>query len=78
MYSPCLMLPRFYRTPPLDLGEASTAPDFTALSFYKIFGFPDLGALIVRKSTVSVLERRKFFGGGYSGYGDSLRSAMAC
>ena len=54
----------FLSTAPLDLGEASTAPDFTALSFYKIFGFPDLGALIVRKSTASVLERRKFFGGG--------------
>ena len=37
-------------TAPLNLGPASSAPDFTALSFYKIFGFPDLGALIVRKS----------------------------
>ncbi|KAJ6003578.1 hypothetical protein N7522_006270 [Penicillium canescens] len=44
----------FLSTAPLDFGEASTAPntapDFTALSFHKIFGFPDLGALIVRKS----------------------------
>ncbi|KAJ5610718.1 hypothetical protein N7510_007437 [Penicillium lagena] len=49
-------------TAPLDLGTA--APDFTALSFYKIFGFPDLGALIVRKSAARVFERRRFFGGG--------------
>lgn len=49
-------------TAPLDIG--SVAPDFTALSFYKIFGFPDLGALIVRKSATRVLERRRYFGGG--------------
>lgn len=54
----------FVSTAPLDLGKATGAPDFTALSFYKIFGFPDLGALIVRKSAARVLERRKFFGGG--------------
>ena len=35
-------------TAQLDLGDEETAPDFVALSFYKIFGFPDLGALIVR------------------------------
>lgn len=51
-------------TAPLDLGPCSSAPDFTALSFYKIFGFPDLGALIVRKSAARVFERRKYFGGG--------------
>ncbi|KAJ5579783.1 uncharacterized protein N7459_005768 [Penicillium hispanicum] len=49
-------------TAPLDLSSA--APDFTALSFYKIFGFPDLGALIVRKSAGRIFERRKYFGGG--------------
>ncbi|KAE8372979.1 molybdenum cofactor sulfurase protein [Aspergillus bertholletiae] len=49
---------------PLDLSDASAAPDFTALSFYKIFGFPDLGALIVRKSAAGMIEKRKFFGGG--------------
>ncbi|KAJ5175086.1 Molybdenum cofactor sulfurase [Penicillium canariense] len=49
-------------TAPLDIGLA--APDFTALSFYKIFGFPDLGALIVRKSAARVFERRRYFGGG--------------
>ncbi|KAI2712674.1 hypothetical protein CBS147354_7861 [Penicillium roqueforti] len=51
-------------TAPLDLGPSSSAPDFTVLSFYKIFGFPDLGALIVRKSAARVFERRNFFGGG--------------
>lgn len=51
-------------TAPLDLSSVQAAPDFTALSFYKIFGFPDLGALIVRKSAARVFERRRFFGGG--------------
>ena len=51
-------------TSPLDLNKASKAPDFTVLSFYKIFGFPDLGALIVRKESASVLQRRSYFGGG--------------
>lgn len=40
------------------------APDFTALSFYKIFGFPDLGALIVRRKSDHILSWRKYFGGG--------------
>ncbi|OAP54891.1 hypothetical protein AYL99_10591 [Fonsecaea erecta] len=51
-------------TAPLDLSDDTTAPDFTALSFYKIFGFPDLGALIVRKSSGDILRRRRYFGGG--------------
>lgn len=54
----------FVSTAPLDLSDTSTAPDFTALSFYKIFGFPDLGALIIRKTAAGILEKRKFFGGG--------------
>jgi len=49
---------------PLDLGDKDSAPDFTVLSFYKIFGFPDLGALIVRKDSADVLLRRAYFGGG--------------
>ncbi|KAK3395886.1 putative pyridoxal phosphate binding protein [Sordaria brevicollis] len=50
---------------PLDLSDSTTAPDFTVLSFYKIFGFPDLGALIVRKdSAQDVFSSRKYFGGG--------------
>ncbi|KAF2772366.1 PLP-dependent transferase [Teratosphaeria nubilosa] len=51
-------------TAPLDLSDSATAPDFVALSFYKIFGFPDIGALIVRKESAHVLEDRKYFGGG--------------
>lgn len=44
--------------------DPETAPDFTCLSFYKIFGFPDLGALVVRRSSGHVLNMRKYFGGG--------------
>ncbi|KAF7913774.1 uncharacterized protein EAF01_000180 [Botrytis porri] len=51
-------------TSPLDLSDASKAPDFTVLSFYKIFGFPDLGALIVRRDSGAILQTRKYFGGG--------------
>ncbi|KAJ8606960.1 hypothetical protein MRB53_040625 [Persea americana] len=41
-----------------------TQPDFTVLSFYKIFGLPDLGALVVRKQSGHILQWRKYFGGG--------------
>lgn len=51
-------------TTPLDLSNHLFAPDFVALSFYKIFGFPDLGALIVRKAAGHVFDKRKYFGGG--------------
>lgn len=51
-------------TSPLDLSDPATAPDFVALSFYKIFGFPNIGALLVRKDSAHVLESRKYFGGG--------------
>ncbi|KAK3699481.1 hypothetical protein LTR37_016438 [Vermiconidia calcicola] len=51
-------------TSPLDLGNVDAAPDFSALSLYKIFGFPDLGALIVKKSAAHVFEQRRYFGGG--------------
>ena len=54
----------YVMTAQLDLSDEKTAPDFTALSFYKIFGFPDLGALIVRKAAGSILRQRRFFGGG--------------
>jgi molybdenum cofactor sulfurtransferase len=54
----------FVSTSPLDLSDHVSSPDFIALSFYKIFGFPDLGALIVRKSSAHILEHRKYFGGG--------------
>ncbi|KAL1306208.1 hypothetical protein AAFC00_004305 [Neodothiora populina] len=48
----------------LDLGNTSTAPDFVALSFYKIFGFPNVGALLVQKQSQHVLKDRAYFGGG--------------
>ncbi|EHK96394.1 putative Molybdenum cofactor sulfurase [Glarea lozoyensis 74030] len=51
-------------TSPLDFRDPHSAPDFTAVSFYKIFGFPDLGGLIVRRATGHVLTWRKYFGGG--------------
>ena len=51
-------------TCPLDLSDASTTPDFTIISFYKIFGYPDLGALIVRKDSAAPLLQRKYFSGG--------------
>lgn len=51
-------------TAPLDLSNSDLAPDFVALSFYKVFGFPDLGALIVRKESGDTLRKRRYFGGG--------------
>ncbi|CAM1507077.1 Fc.00g067180.m01.CDS01 [Cosmosporella sp. VM-42] len=54
----------FSATSRLDLSDRNLAPDFTVLSLYKIFGFPDLGALIVRRSAESVFDDRKYFGGG--------------
>ena len=54
----------YVATAQLDLRDLDNAPDFTALSFYKTFGFPDLGALIVRKASGHVLSERRYFGGG--------------
>ena len=54
----------YVATAQLDLSNEETAPDFTALSFYKIFGFPDLGALIARKKAANVLSKRRYLGGG--------------
>ena len=54
----------FASTAQLDLSDWESAPDFTALSFYKIFGYPDLGALLVRKRASHILRRRSYFGGG--------------
>jgi molybdenum cofactor sulfurtransferase len=51
-------------TSALDLGDAFTAPDFAVISLYKAFGFPDLGALIIRKASAQVLRHKKYFGGG--------------
>ncbi|KAK4217696.1 pyridoxal phosphate-dependent transferase [Rhypophila decipiens] len=44
--------------------DPATAPDFCCVSFYKIFGFPDLGGLVVRKDSGHILALRKYFGGG--------------
>ncbi|KAF2971626.1 hypothetical protein GQX73_g1950 [Xylaria multiplex] len=51
-------------TSPLNLSNAETAPDFTVVSFYKIFGFPDLGGLIVKCETAPIFKQRRYFGGG--------------
>ena len=51
-------------TTALDLAHANSSPDFVAVSFYKIFGLPDLGALVVQKRHASLLRRRRYFGGG--------------
>ncbi|KAL2258543.1 hypothetical protein VTK26DRAFT_8116 [Humicola hyalothermophila] len=44
--------------------DPDAAPDFACVSFYKIFGFPDLGGLVVRRESGHVLALRKYFGGG--------------
>ncbi|ODA81868.1 hypothetical protein RJ55_00373 [Drechmeria coniospora] len=54
----------FSATSQLDLGAVDYAADFTVLSLYKIFGFPDLGALIVRRTSEAVFDHRRYFGGG--------------
>ena len=54
----------YVATAPLDLSDEDKAPDFVALSFYKIFGFPDLGALIVRRDAGHIMHDRNYFGGG--------------
>ncbi|KAL4939207.1 hypothetical protein BDV06DRAFT_231164 [Aspergillus oleicola] len=51
-------------TSPLNLSNAEAAPDFTAVSLYKIFGYPDVGCLIIRKAAAHVLLQRRYFGGG--------------
>ena len=51
-------------TSQLDLSNVNDSADFTVLSFSKIFGFPDLGALIVKTSAGDVFKERRYFGGG--------------
>jgi molybdenum cofactor sulfurtransferase len=52
----------FVPTNRLDLGRFR--PDFVALSFYKMFGFPTgVGALLARKSALAKLNRPWFAGG---------------
>ncbi|ANB10959.1 hypothetical protein AWJ20_3753 [Sugiyamaella lignohabitans] len=48
---------------PIDLLKLN--PDFVIISCYKIFGFPDLGALIVKNEVLpQFFANRKYFGGG--------------
>ncbi|KAF4468360.1 molybdenum cofactor sulfurase [Fusarium albosuccineum] len=54
----------FVATSRLDLSNPDNTPDFVVLSLYKIFGFPDLGALLVRRSAEWIFDHRKYFGGG--------------
>ena len=54
----------YLTTTPLDFSNAAMAPDFTVLSFYKIFGYPDLGAIIVKRDAGPILLQRRYFGGG--------------
>lgn len=52
----------FAPTNPLDLGVVK--PDYVALSFYKIFGYPTgIGALIARRDALAKLHRPWFAGG---------------
>ena len=51
----------FLTTTPLDFSDATVAPDFTVLSFYKIFGYPDLGAIIVRRDAAHMLIQQTLF-----------------
>ncbi|KAF5988451.1 molybdenum cofactor sulfurase [Fusarium coicis] len=54
----------FAATSYLDFSDPNLAPDFTVFSLYKIFGFPDLGALLVKRSSEWMFDSRKYFGGG--------------
>jgi len=54
----------YLTTTPLYYSDHTTAPDFTVFSFYKIFGYPDLGAVIIRRDAGHILRQRRYFGGG--------------
>ena len=52
----------FVPTNPLDL--ATVQPDFVAVSFYKMFGYPTgVGCLLIRKAAIERLSRPWFAGG---------------
>ncbi|PVH90856.1 hypothetical protein DM02DRAFT_647482 [Periconia macrospinosa] len=51
-------------TTSLDLSNPNTAPDFLTMPFYKMYGFPDLGALAVRRSAAYLFDKKRYFGGG--------------
>jgi len=55
----------FVPTNPLDLGRYQ--PDFVAVSFYKMFGYPTgIGALIAQRASLEKLHRPWFSGGTIS------------
>ncbi|KAK7583838.1 hypothetical protein V9T40_004801 [Parthenolecanium corni] len=59
----CLLDAASY-VPTSELNLSHHQADFVVLSFYKMFGYPTgLGALLVRKSSSHVLQKR-YFGGG--------------
>ncbi|PVH90513.1 hypothetical protein DM02DRAFT_547655, partial [Periconia macrospinosa] len=51
-------------TTSLDLSNPDTAPGFLTMSFYKMYGFPDLGALVVRRPAAYLFDKKRYFGGG--------------
>ncbi|OHT11811.1 molybdenum cofactor sulfurase [Tritrichomonas foetus] len=51
----------FLPTSPLNLKKVPA--DFVVVSFYKIFGFPNLGALVVRNDVIPNLRKMGFSGG---------------
>lgn len=58
----CLDAAAFVPTSKLDLQKYQ--PEFVALSFYKIFGYPTgLGCLLVKKTAFQKLEKKWFAGG---------------
>ena len=55
----------FVPTNPLDLGRYQ--PDFVAVSFYKMFGYPTgIGALVAQRAALEKLHRPWFSGGTIS------------
>uniref|UniRef100_A0AC34FNQ3 MOSC domain-containing protein n=1 Tax=Panagrolaimus sp. ES5 TaxID=591445 RepID=A0AC34FNQ3_9BILA len=63
----CVDLASLCSTSPINLQDFNN-PDFVALSFYKIFGYPTgIGALLIRKSDKK-LSPKGFFGGSVDFY----------
>ena len=46
----------------MDFSDERSAPDFIAVDFTSMFGFPQLGGLIVRKRAGHLLQKRRYFG----------------
>ena len=57
----CLDAAAFLPTNRLDLTKYPA--DFVVMSFYKIFGYPNIGALIVKNSVVPMMRKMGFSGG---------------